>query len=63
MNQKEKEFHQQKLATLYMSIHLTVLYENDFKKQVGGIKGLEQYRNGILDNINAERKILGLLKR
>ena len=58
MTKEEREFHERRLALYDLQIHMTVLYEDDFWRSVGGKRNLEIYRDEILDRINVERRIL-----
>jgi hypothetical protein len=50
-----------RLKNFYVQIHLTVIYETDFIKQLNGQRALQEYRDEILDRINRERRFLGFL--
>lgn len=57
---KERES-QLRLQNFYIQIHMTVIYETEFLKQLKNYKALEYFRDEILDNINRERRQLGYL--
>lgn len=57
---KERES-QLRLQNFYIQIHMTVIYETEFLKQLKNSKALEYFRDEILDNINRERRQLGYL--
>jgi hypothetical protein len=60
MNQEERKKQEQYLEIYYQSLHMTVLYENEFLGKLrGSRKALEAYRDEILDRINDKRRLLG----
>ncbi len=62
MNKKEREWEEILLRNRYQQLHLTILRENDFIKELGSYQALLDYRDVILDRINEKRRILGHLK-
>ena len=48
------------LEVAYMKLTLTVIEEPSFLKNLGS-KGLEIYRDALLDEINMYRRLLGLI--
>ncbi len=62
MNQEEREKQAQYLEIYYQSLHMTVVYEANFLKNLrGSYKTLWAYRDEILDKINDKRRILGYI--
>ncbi len=62
MNQEEREKQEQYLEIYYQSLHMTVIYEIDFLKNLDqSHKTLWAYRDEILDKINDKRRILGYI--
>lgn len=62
MSQAEYEKQAQYLEIYYQSLHLTVIYEADFLKNLGhSRRALWAYRDEILDRINDKRRLLGLI--
>ena len=62
MNQEEREKQEQYLEIYYQSLHMTVIYEADFLKNLNqSQKTLWTYRDEILDKINDKRRILGYI--
>lgn len=62
MSQTEREKQAHYLEIYYQSLHLTVIYEEDFLKNLGGSRrALLAYRDEILDRINDKRRVLGLI--
>ena len=61
MDRQSREWHEILLGNYYNQLHLTVLDEQDFIKRLGSFRKLLEYRDDILDKINAERKILGII--
>lgn len=62
MSQQEREKQEHYLEIYYQSLHLTVVYENDFLRNLrGSRKALLAYRDEILDRINDKRRVLGLI--
>ena len=54
---------QEKAIHLYkQQLHLTVIYEQDFLRNLGSQKALMIYRDDILDKMNVIRRNLGYLK-
>jgi hypothetical protein len=45
----------------YQQLHLTVIYEQNFLRNLGSQMALLIYRDSILDKINEERRILGYI--
>ncbi len=62
MTKKEKEWEETLLRNGYQQLHLTVIREYDFLKELGSYEAVLVYRDGILDKINEKRRILGYLK-
>jgi hypothetical protein len=60
-NEDKRQAGQLRLKNYYLQIHLTVVYEKEFIEKLEGVKALEYYRDGILDGINDERRMLGFL--
>ena len=52
MTEQERRFKEAMLRNFYLSVHLTVIYETDFLKRLGGKSQLEAYRDDLLDRIN-----------
>ncbi len=61
MTNNERQESIRRLKNYYVQIHLTVIYEADFVKQLSSRRALQQYRDEILDKINRERRALGFL--
>ena len=62
MNQEERVKQEQYLEIYYQSLHMTVIYETDFLKNLrGSQRTLWAYRDEILDKINDKRRILGYI--
>ena len=61
MNQQERQLHENLLRNYFLQIHLTVIMEADFAIRLGGKRALQDYRDGILDNINRERRLIGYI--
>ena len=61
MTEQEKARHQSNLKVFYQQLHLTVIYEQNFLRNLGGQMALLIYRDSILDRINEERRILGYI--
>lgn len=62
MSQQEYEKQTHYLEIYYQSLHLTVVYEEDFLRNLrGSRKALMAYRDEILDKINDKRRVLGLI--
>ena len=62
MNKREREWEEILLRNRYQQLHLTVIYENEFIKELGNYQAVLYYRDVILDRINEKRRILGQLK-
>ena len=59
MTQEERNKQEQFLNVLYQSLHLTVIYEADFLRNLrGSQRALWAYRDEILDKINNKRRLL-----
>lgn len=59
MTQEERIKQEQFLDVLYQSLHLTVIYEADFLRNLrGSQRALGAYRDEILDKINDKRRLL-----
>lgn len=61
MTEQEEMGHQLALKTYYQQIHLTVIYEQNFLRNLGSQWTLLAYRDAILDKINNRRRILGYI--
>ena len=61
MAEQERIGHELALKTYYQQIHLTVIYEQNFLRNLGGQRALLVYRDEILDRINNRRRILGYI--
>ena len=62
MSQTEREKQIHYLEIYYQSLHMTVIYEDDFLRNLkGSQKALLAYRDEILDRINDKRRLLGLI--
>ena len=62
MSEQEREKQAHYLEIYYQSLHLTVIYEEDFLRNLrGSRKALLAYRDEILDRINDKRRVLGLI--
>ena len=61
MDRQSREWHEILLSNYYNQLHLTVIDESDFIKKLGSFGQLIKYRDAILDKINEERKILGII--
>jgi hypothetical protein len=60
LSQEELNKQEQYLEVLYQSLHMTVIYEEDFLKNLrGSQRALWAYRDEILDKINEKRRFLG----
>ena len=60
MNQEERKKQEQYLEVYYQSLHMTVIYEDEFLRNLrGSRKALWAYRDEILDKINDKRRVLG----
>jgi hypothetical protein len=63
MTQKEQDKYEQYLLPYYQSLHMTVIYEDNFLENLGGSRiKLFAYRDDLLDKINDVRRILGRIK-
>jgi hypothetical protein len=62
MTKKEREWEEILLRNSYQQLHLTVIREYDFLKELGSYDAVLDYRDKILDKINEKRRILGYLK-
>ena len=63
MTEQQRQFKEAMLRNFYLSIHLTVILEDDFLKRLGGKRELEAYCDELLDRINKIRLEIGLLKK
>ena len=62
MSQTEREKQAHYLEIYYQSLHMTVIYEADFLRNLkGSQRALLLYRDEILDRINDKRRVLGLI--
>ena len=61
MDRNSREWHVILLENYYNQLHLTVIDEQDFIKILGNFRKLLEYRDAILDKINEERRILGIM--
>jgi hypothetical protein len=61
MTEQEKMGHELALKTYYQQIHLSVIYEQNFLRNLGSQMALLIYRDGILDKINGRRRVLGYI--
>jgi hypothetical protein len=61
MDRNSREWHEILLGNYYNQLHLTVIDEQDFIKRLGSFRKLLDYRDVILDKINEERRILGIM--
>jgi hypothetical protein len=62
MSQEELKKEEQYLEILYQSLHMTIVYEDNFLKNLrGSQRTLWAYRDEILDKINDKRRKLGLI--
>ena len=59
MDEKQRRQHQLRKALLFQQIHLTVILEDSFIKEIGR-RGLLKFRDNILDEIIFIDKQLGL---
>jgi hypothetical protein len=61
MTKQEVEMHQKAIKMYSQQLHLTVIYEQDFLRNLETQKALIIYRDDILDKINERRRILGYI--
>ena len=61
MTEQKRLQYERTLFILYQQLHLTVVYEQNFLRNLGNQTALLMYRDGILDNINDNRRILGYI--
>ena len=61
MTEQKKLQYERTLYILYQQLHLTVVHEQNFLYNLGSQTALLMYRDGILDNINDNRRILGYI--
>ena len=61
MDRNSREWHLILLGNYYNQLHLTVIDESDFIRRLGGYERLITFRDAILDKINDERRILGII--
>ena len=61
MTEQKRLQYERNLFILYQQLHLTVVYEQNFLRNLGSQTVLLDYRDGILDNINENRRILGYI--
>jgi hypothetical protein len=61
MTEQKRQQYEGKLLVFYQQLHLTVIYEQNFLLNLGGQTALMNYRDGILDKINDNRRILGYI--
>ena len=62
MTQKERSKHEQQLFVLIQALHMSVIYEDNFLRNLNNSQiALLAYRDDLLDKINFKRRLLGLL--
>jgi hypothetical protein len=61
MTEQKRQQYEGKLLVFYQQLHLSVIYEQNFLVNLGGQTALMNYRDGILDKINDNRRILGYI--
>jgi hypothetical protein len=59
MDEKQRRQHQLRRSLLFQQIHLTVIFEDSFIREIGR-RGLLEYQDNILDEIIFIDKLLGL---
>jgi hypothetical protein len=61
MTEQKRLQYERNLYILYQQLHLTVVYEQNFLRNLGNQMALLIYRDSILDRINDNRRILGYI--